>query len=185
MAGKLSGVKSADARRRLFVAEYLTDRNATAAAIRAGYAKAGAHVTGSRLLMDPNVQALIADLTEKRHQKLEITVDRVAQELAAIGFSNLLDVMCVTGKDAGRIDLSQVTREQGAAISELHFHQPVKAKGKRGQAGEAEPMRVAKIKLAPKREALVDLGRYLGMFKDDAGPQLTVRFVIDGLEEKG
>ena len=44
-----------------FVREYLKDSNGKAAAIRAGYAEGSAKVTGSRLLTNANVKALLAN----------------------------------------------------------------------------------------------------------------------------
>ena len=43
-----------------FVREYLVDGNATRSAIAAGYARAGAAVTGCRALMIPKIRAAIA-----------------------------------------------------------------------------------------------------------------------------
>lgn len=43
-----------------FVEEFLTDLNATQAAIRAGYSPNGAAVTGSRLLRNPKIAVAIA-----------------------------------------------------------------------------------------------------------------------------
>lgn len=61
-------------RRARFVQEYLVDANGRAAAVRAGYAPAGAHVTASRLLRDPKVAAaLSAGHAEKR---AELRIDR-------------------------------------------------------------------------------------------------------------
>lgn len=50
-----------------FVAEYLKDSNATQAAIRAGYSKGSAQVTGSRLLSN----AMVAEAIQKRAARLD------------------------------------------------------------------------------------------------------------------
>lgn len=78
-----------------FVREYLTDLNARAAARRAGYSERSAHDTGSRLLQRDDVRAEIARLEEARWLRLDISADRVDRELAAVGFSNLADVLQV------------------------------------------------------------------------------------------
>lgn len=169
-------------KRARFVAEYLRDFNATRAAERAGYSVRSAGSTGSALLKNPDVQALLAAGKEKLRQKHEITADRVAQELACLGFSNSLDYVCVTGPNAGSLDLSSITREQAAAIQEISFGSNGKAKAKgKAKAGE---MQITKIKLAPKREALADLAKYLGMFKDEGPQNLNVTFVLEGLEPR-
>lgn len=73
-------------RQRIFVREYRIDRNATRAAIKAGYSKKSAHVTGCNLLKNPKVAQDLMELTEKRLEKLELTGDMVVDELAALGF---------------------------------------------------------------------------------------------------
>ncbi|NBX03922.1 MAG: terminase small subunit [Alphaproteobacteria bacterium] len=69
-----------------FCKEYVIDCNATQAAIRAGYAKQTAKQQGSRLLTNVDVSAEIERLSASVHKKLEISAERVLQELAAIAF---------------------------------------------------------------------------------------------------
>jgi len=76
-----------------FVAEYLIDLNATQAAIRAGYSEKTAQQQSSRLLLNVVVQEAIAKGQNKTAAKLEITKERIVEELAKIGFSNMLDYM--------------------------------------------------------------------------------------------
>src|SRR5689334_22685275 len=66
-------------KRALFVREYLIDRNGTRAAIAAGYAPKSASVTSCRLLRNAKVQAEVAELTEDRLERLELTADTVLQ----------------------------------------------------------------------------------------------------------
>ena len=49
-----------NSRHETFCREYIIDLNGTRAAIAAGYAKKGAHVTASRMLSNPKVQARLA-----------------------------------------------------------------------------------------------------------------------------
>lgn len=76
-------------RRTRFVKEYLLEHNATKAAIAAGYAAKSATVTGSRLLSNANVQAELAEHAEKLNAKLDISIERVAQEFARIAFCDI------------------------------------------------------------------------------------------------
>jgi len=48
-----------------FITEYLADENATRAAIKAGYSKRTAHLTGARLLARPHIQKAIKVVTRK------------------------------------------------------------------------------------------------------------------------
>lgn len=66
-----------EARREIFIREYLKDLNATRAAIAAGYSENGARVQGVRLLTNPNVKKRIEQLLAKKTEKLDITVDYV------------------------------------------------------------------------------------------------------------
>ena len=71
-----------------FCREYMVDFNGTQAAIRAGYAKSGARTEGARLLANANIQKYLKLLKDKQAEKTGITAERVAQELAKIGFSD-------------------------------------------------------------------------------------------------
>ena len=68
----------------LFCSEYLTDRNATAAAIRAGYSKVSARCTSSRIMAKPKIKAHIAALDSKIKSKHVLsaieTLERISRE---------------------------------------------------------------------------------------------------------
>lgn len=144
-----------------FVAEYLIDRHATNAAIRAGYTKKTARQQGSRLLSNANIKALVNIKEEKLQEKLEVTKERIVAELAKIGFANMNDYMTV-GKDGDPfLDFSKITPDQAAALSEVTVED-----FKDGRGEEARDIRKIKFKLYDKRAALVDLGKNLGMFTE-------------------
>lgn len=62
-----------NAKQRSFVAEYIKDKNATQAAIRAGYSEKTAKQIGSRLLTNVDVQAEVAEKTKRIEERCEIT----------------------------------------------------------------------------------------------------------------
>ncbi len=62
-------------RQAIFVLENCVDRNATRAAIAAGYSVRGASVRGSELLRNPKVSTEIARQTEERCKKLSVSAD--------------------------------------------------------------------------------------------------------------
>lgn len=70
-------------RERRFVAEYLVDLNGKAAAIRAGYGRAGAAVQAARLLTRDNVRAAIERRQQARVDRVEIGADEVMRGLHA------------------------------------------------------------------------------------------------------
>jgi len=72
------------AKQERFCLEYVVDFNATQAAIRSGYSSKTAGKIGSENLQKPEIQAEIGRLTQKTAAKLEITRERVLQELARL-----------------------------------------------------------------------------------------------------
>lgn len=161
-------------KQRTFVLEYLVDLNATKAAERAGYSKKTAQEQGSRLLSNVMVSAEIAARQSQRFQRLEITADRVLQELALIAFSNMLDYIRVCADGSTRVDFSKLTREQAAAIGEITVEEFMERTGE-GEDGLEKVKRV-KFKLNDKRAALVDLGKHLKLFteKVELGASLKI-----------
>lgn len=152
---------SLEPKQQRFVEEYLKDLNATQAAIRAGYAKASARVQASRLLAQDKVQDAVAELMAARSDRTAITADMVLTELGKIGFANMLDFIRVQDGGDAYVDLSTMTREQAAALSEVTVDEYTEGRGE-----DAREVKRVKVKLADKRAALVDIGRHLGMFKD-------------------
>ncbi|WP_020476256.1 terminase small subunit [Zavarzinella formosa] len=67
-----------------FVAEYLTDLNATQAAIRAGYSEHTAKSIGQENLTKPDIMAAIAAGQKTLANRLEITQDWVLENLKTI-----------------------------------------------------------------------------------------------------
>ncbi len=64
-----------------FGREYVIDRNAAAAYVRAGYAKKCAQSAGSRLLRDPRMQAFLVELGIEIAERAGITTDLVVKNL--------------------------------------------------------------------------------------------------------
>lgn len=149
-------------KRERFAREYVIDLNATQAAIRAGYAKGSAHVTGCELLKDPKVAASIATLQAQYAAKQGITAERVLAELAKIGFANMEDYLSTTSDGDPFLDFSALTREQTAALQEVTIDDYVDGRGR-----NARDVKRIKFRLCDKRAALVDLGRHLNLFAAD------------------
>lgn len=66
-----------NARQELFVAEYLRSRNASEAAVRAGYAESRAKQTGYDLLRKPDVAAAIDKADRERRASLGVEADQL------------------------------------------------------------------------------------------------------------
>jgi phage terminase small subunit len=144
-------------KQRRFVSEYLIDLNATQAAIRAGYSAKTAQQQGSRLLLNVVVQAELSRQQNKVAQRLEVTKDRIVDELAKIGFANMLDYMRAGPDGDPYLDFSGLTRDQAAALSEVTVED-----FRDGRGEDARDVRRVKFKLHDKKGALVDLAKMLG-----------------------
>ena len=68
-------------KRKIFISEYLKDKNATQAAIRAGYSKKTAYSIGQELLNKPEIKETIEQTLSKITQKCEITVEKVLNDI--------------------------------------------------------------------------------------------------------
>ena len=69
-----------------FVAEYLVDLNATAAARRAGYSEASAKTTGPRLRQRRGIAAAITAGLSDLTREIDVTSERIVEELAGVAF---------------------------------------------------------------------------------------------------
>ena len=162
-----------NSRHETFCREYIIDLNGTRAASAAGYAKKGAHVTASRMLSNPKVQARVAELMKEKADKLDLSAEKVLGELSRLGFSNMLDYVTIKNGEA-LIDVSKLTREQAAAIQEITVDEYVEGRGK-----DARAVKRIRIKLADKNRSLENLGRHLKLFTEKLEFSAT-----DGLAEK-
>lgn len=144
-----------------FVEEYLVDLNATQAAVRAGFSARTAEQQGYRLLRNIQVAAAIAERKAKRIERLEITQDRVLAELGKIGFSDVRKVFTGGGSLRRIEDLDD---ETAGALSSIEV---VRRRVPGSDRDQPEYEDVTKIRLWDKRAALVDLGKHLGMFKEE------------------
>jgi phage terminase small subunit len=168
-------------RYRAFAKHYLTDclHNATQAAVAAGYSKTGAGDTGSRLLRNGVVQALLEEFGRESLAKFKIQRDSVLRELARLGFSNMADYITVENGEA-RIDLSRMTVDQAAAIQEITVEETGEGKG-----DERKAVTRTKLKLANKREALELLGRHLKLFENEGQQGQGVAVILVDIPRPG
>ncbi|HVI27517.1 terminase small subunit [Hansschlegelia sp.] len=159
-------------RQALFVREYLVDLSAEQAARRAGYSPRSAKVEGYRLLRHPGVAAAIARERKQLAVRTGVTPERVLTELAKLGFSDIRKAVRWRGvvteigenedgetelrvaNEVVLVDSDKIDDDTAAAITEI-------SQTKDG---------ALKVKLVDKRQALVDIGRHLGMFKSGAAP---------------
>ena len=108
----------------------------------------------------PVFPVTIAKAQKKLADKLDITVERVVGELAKLGFSNMLDYTRKTDDGLLAVDMSKLTRDKAASISEI-TSETVRMPG----GADHGVVVKTKIKLHDKLSALEKLGKHLGMFQ--------------------
>lgn len=138
-------------KQRRFVDEYLTDLNATQAAIRAGYSEKTAAAIGAENLIKPQIAAAIQEAMQARSARTLITADRVLTELARIAFSNMKTFAEWGGSGFSLKQSSKVSDEDAACVAQLS-----ETTTKDGGS--------ISFKLHDKVRALEKLGDHLGMF---------------------
>ncbi|MBF0481705.1 MAG: terminase small subunit [Desulfovibrionaceae bacterium] len=153
-----------NAKRMVFVKEYLIDLSAAKAAIRAGYSKNSAFRIGYQLLQKKCVKDAIKVEMEERSRRTEISADRVLMELAKIGFCNLADFVTIQDDGIPILDFSRTDRDKMASLSEItqdtYFE---------GRDDKAVPVKKTRVKLHDKVKSLHLLGNHLGIFRENAG----------------
>jgi phage terminase small subunit len=146
----------------LFAQERAKGLSASDAYERAGFTRHDGNAC--RLNKNEAVRTRVEELLGEAAERCGVTVDRIVQELAKIGFANSRDFF-EWDQDGVRIKASaELTPDQTAVVVEV---QETRSKG----TGK----NTIKIKLSDKQAALEKLGRHLGMFKetnkaDLAGP---------------
>lgn len=144
------------ARYERFAREYVIDHNGKQAAIRAGYSEKTAEVQASRLLRNVQVRALVERFESESARRLEITKDRIEQELARIGFA---DPRRFFDQDGRLLKPSDLGDDEAAALSSVEVFEEFEGQGKeRHLVGFTK-----KVRFWDKRGALEVLGAKFGI----------------------
>jgi phage terminase small subunit len=136
-------------RQKQFVREYLVDLNATQAAIRAGYSPKTAYAIADKLLKKAEIQTIVQKAMDARADRVNVRADDVLRELARIGFADLRKAVTWSGGSVNLVPSESLDDDTAAAVSEVR------------QTADG-----VAIKLHSKPDALQQMGRHLGMFKD-------------------
>lgn len=148
-------------KQKLFVAEYLKDQNAGAAAIRAGYSKKSAEQNGPRMLRNAEVKAAITSGIKRITDKCEVTAERVIAELGRIAFSDLGSLYKTDGTVKPVHEWPEDARRAVAGIESeeiLEWDDDAKTRKNIGD--------LRKIKLWSKNHALETLARHFKLLTD-------------------
>jgi phage terminase small subunit len=157
---------SLNPRQRLFVVEYLKDKNATQAAIRAGYSEATARQMGSENLSKPYIAAEIdrheAELLAKVQADTGITLARTLEFIAKSAYHDPRKFYDAKGnlKPIPELDDDTAFALAGFEVTEI---------GGRGK--DAVLAHVSKVKLSERKGYLDMLMKHLGGYKADNAQQ--------------
>lgn len=144
-----------------FVAEYLIDRNAMRAAMRAGYVSGCYSLTGMREAALPNVQMAIKRATEQRASRVGITADSVLHEMSMLA-SSRIDWFVLDETDGIVKPTPEAPVGAMAAVQSAHIRKTIRETPN----GVITITYDVDIKLWDKPGALKLLGRHVGLFPD-------------------
>lgn len=140
-------------RRKRFVEEYLRNDHNGAKALRAcGYTGRDPYSTASRMLADPEVQAMVAVRTQELLDESGVSTLRVLKELASIAYSDIRKAFREDGTLKPPAEWDDAT---AAAMEAIDLEETL------GRTG----VRVTKIRRSDKLTALTRLGQYLKLFR--------------------
>ena len=142
-----------------FCHEYLIDRNATQAAIRAGYSIKTAQEQSSQLLSKLMIKGRVNQLISAELGSIDATAARIKRELTNLAFINIADAYDQNGALKSFEDMPVELQRAILAVESEELFDGV---GKnREQIGYTK-----RIKLTDKLKALEMLGRHQKMFTD-------------------
>lgn len=154
-----------------FAQQLANGKSADDAYVLAGY-KRNRHNAAS-LAREEHIATRVAEILSAGAARAEITVQRVLEELALLGFANMQDYMRSGADGDPYLDFSGLTREQAAALAEVTVED-----FKEGRGDNARDVRRVKFKLADKLGALEKIGKHLGMFVD-VNVNLNADYALD------
>jgi len=153
-------------KQRRFVDEFMIDRNAAQAALRAGYGEKCARSIGSAMLAHYKVRAEVDRRSAELSDRASVAAIQVIEKLWAIVRANIADYLIVDADGQIRLDPSKIRGEQAAPIAALAT-EGATADGGGGHA------RRTHIRMHDKIAAADKLLRHLGGYRDrieHAGP---------------
>lgn len=148
------------AKQRMFVCEYLKDKNVTQAAERCGMSRA----TGTRMMQDEAVKQAIELKIKEAEDKALVTIEYVVN-----GLKEVLD-RCLQREPVMHYDYDEKTLVQDEVVVMDKDGKPVK-----NPDGTTKTEGVWKFDSHGANKALELLGKYINMFKDkDMPAEITV-----------
>lgn len=171
-----------NARQKSFVAHYIIDRNASKAAIAAGYARKGSNGTGSYLLSIPHIRAAVDKELLKLAANTELTAQMVLDEIKKLAF---VDNTAVFKEDGSLLPFADMSDANRKSIVGMETDEIFAGRG----AGRKKIGVARKIKNADKLRALEMLAKHFKLLTDvtelsgkDGGPMVVLTMPSNGSE---
>lgn len=148
-------------RRKLFVQHYIENgRNATQAAISAGYTERSARTRGAELVKDRNILAMIDEVTGKMEAITGLSLERTLRECARLAYSDPRNFYFADGTLK---PVSEWTDDMAATVASLEVLEEYEGQGEdRKLVGYTK-----KLKLWDKNSAIEKAMKHLGAFERD------------------
>lgn len=157
--------KKLSPKQKIFISEYLKDKNGTQAAIRAGYKGKRATEIAYELMIKPHIKAAIDAGLAKLAEKNEVSASRVIKELTLIAFSDLQNYIDVD-ENTGAIHckgFEAMPLEASRAMESISEDRVIR------EASDGKSVVLSdkiKFKLHDKVAALNMLGKHLKLFTE-------------------
>jgi hypothetical protein len=133
--------------------------NKAKAAELAGFKSANKYA--ERLFRHPAVAAELAKHRAQIEDQIDISKEKIAQELAAVGFANVGDLVEPDENGDFVVDYRKLNMKQRKAMNEVSTEIYMEGRGP-----GAKKVKKAKAKFAPKTQALVELAKLMGYTND-------------------
>ena len=157
-------VDAIDIRYELFADGIANGKTVLQAALDAGYSEKSAQSQGSRLLRNRKVIALIEAKRKAARERHAVTVERILQELARIGFADITQAFSDDG--TARKSISDIPEELRRAITGVEVEELFEMQGEGRNKERVHVGNLVKLKFAGKTEALRLMGQHLEMFTE-------------------
>lgn len=160
-----------------FVDEYLVDLNAVAAYARAGYkasSERNAKTCSAAMMRHPGIRRAIE--TAKRHRSIVtgVTAERVLEEVAALAFSDVGDLLDLSGPTPKLKPVNEIPAAARRAIASLKVRTDPSDPEKKAQ--------IIEYKLWDKPSALTQAGKHVGLFAEKREETITHLHVETGID---
>lgn len=153
---------SLTAKQLAFIREYAVDRNATQAAIRAGYSASSANSKAGHLLADPRIKSALAAEVQRQAERVDVTVDEIVQALRGQLYLDRTQVIGLTPEE-----IKQLPEDVRFCIESVEFEAvPVKKTDEEGNEETSFRQVVKKLKFTNRQATIDALMRYKGMNRE-------------------